>query len=75
MFLKAFLYADHFKVFNESVTTLFLLFMFWFFGHEACGILVPQPRIQPAPPVLEGEVLATGPPVRVCLLLFIKWPS
>ena len=35
-------------------------FMFWIFGHEACGILVPQPRIEPIPPALEGEVLTTG---------------
>ena len=34
---------------------------FWFSGHEACGILAPQPGIEPAPPVLEGEVLTTGP--------------
>ena len=37
-------------------------FMFWFFGCEACGILAPWPGIEPALPVLEGEVLTTGPP-------------
>ena len=31
--------------------------MFWFFGHEACGILVPRPGVEPTTPVLEGEVL------------------
>ena len=31
--------------------------MFWFFAHEACGILAPWPGIEPAPPTLEGEVL------------------
>ena len=36
--------------------------MFWFFGHEACGILAPQPGIKPAPRALEGEVFTTGPP-------------
>ena len=36
--------------------------MFWFFGRKACGILVPQPGIDPTPPALEGEVLTTGPP-------------
>ena len=36
--------------------------MFWFFGREACGILAPWPRIEPAPTALEGEVLTTGPP-------------
>ena len=25
-----------------------------FFGCEACGILAPQPGIEPAPPALEG---------------------
>ena len=28
----------------------------------ACGILVPQPGIEPAPPTLEGRFLTTGPP-------------
>ena len=35
--------------------------MFWFFGHEACGILALQPGIKPAPPTLEGEVSTTAP--------------
>ena len=34
--------------------------MFWFFGHKACGILVPWPGTEPASPALEGEVLTTG---------------
>ena len=38
--------------------------MFWFFGHEACGISAPRPGMQPAPPALEGEVLTSGPPVK-----------
>ena len=36
--------------------------MFWFFGCEACGILAPQPGIEPAPPALESKVLTTGRP-------------
>ena len=46
--------------------------MFWFFGREACGILAPQPGIEPATPALEGEVLTTGLPgtSRLLLLLF-----
>ena len=36
--------------------------MFWIFGCEACGILAPQPGIEPTLPALEGEVLTTGPP-------------
>ena len=35
--------------------------MFWCFGPGACGILAPHPGIEPTPPVLEGEVLTTGP--------------
>ena len=44
-----------FKVFTELVTIL-LLFYVLFFGHAACGILSPQPAIEPAPPALEGKV-------------------
>ena len=29
------------KVFIEFVTMLLLFYIFWFFGHRACGILVP----------------------------------
>ena len=36
--------------------------MFWFFGHKPCGILAPQPGIEPSPPALEGDVLPPGPP-------------
>ena len=36
--------------------------MFWFFGLKACGILDSWPGIKPAHPVLEAEVLTTGPP-------------
>ena len=36
--------------------------MFWFFGHEAYGILAPRPGIEPAAPSLEDEILTTGPP-------------
>ena len=51
-------------------------FMFWSFGHEACEILTPQPGIKPTPPapsqlVLEGKVLATGPP-RNSLKILLK---
>ena len=38
------------------------MFWFWFPGHEACGMLAPQPGIEPIPPALEGEVLTTGLP-------------
>ena len=53
---------DHFKVFLEFVTILFLGFFFFFFGHEASGISALQPGIEPAAPVLEGKVFTTGLP-------------
>ena len=52
------------KVFIEFVTLLLLIFMFWFFGHEACGIFAPQPRKELAPPSLEGQVPTTGSPEK-----------
>ena len=39
-------------------------FTAWFLGHEACGILAPPPGTEPAPSVLESEVLTTGPPEK-----------
>ena len=36
--------------------------MFWVFGPEARGILVPRPGIEPTLPALEGKVLTIGPP-------------
>ena len=50
-----------FKVFIKLATVL-LLFMFWFFGHEARVILVPPPEIEATPPALEGQVLIPEPP-------------
>ena len=29
--------------------------LFFFFGHEACGILAPRPRPEPASPELESK--------------------
>ena len=45
--------------------------MFRFFGREACGILAPQPGIEPAPPALECEVLTTGPPGKSPLFIYL----
>ena len=36
--------------------------MFWFFHHEACGILSTWPGNEPAPSALEGKVLTTELP-------------
>ena len=46
--------------------------MFWCFGHEACGILIPQLGIEPAPTALEGEVLTTGPPGKSLFSVFVN---
>ena len=35
----------------------------------ACGILVPQPRIEPVSPALEGRFLTTGLPGKSLLLM------
>ena len=32
----------------------YFFFFFFFFGHTACGILAPQPGIEPIPPALKG---------------------
>ena len=40
-FFLSFLNVGHFLVFIEFVTVLFLFFMFWFWGHEACEISAP----------------------------------
>ena len=52
------------KVFMEFVVILLLFHVLFFFGEEACGILTPQPGIEHTPPILEGEVLTTGPPEK-----------
>ena len=38
---------------NKAVSILFYLFIFWL-HHVACGILVPQPGMEPVPPVVGG---------------------
>jgi len=49
------------KLFNEFVHNIASVLCFGFFGPGVCGILAPQPGIEPTPPALEGEVLTTGP--------------
>ena len=44
-------------------------FMFGFFVHNACKILAPWPGIEPAPHVLEGKVLTTGPLGKVLCIV------
>ena len=43
-------------------------FMFWDFGHEACGIIAPWPGIE-----LEGEHLITGPTGQSRNFLILRW--
>ena len=74
-FFLFFLMWTIFKVFIEFVTLLLLLLcfgFFFFFGRKACGILAPQPGIEPATPALEGDVLTTGPPGKSRDYLLIK---
>ena len=49
-----------FKVFLNLLQYCFC-FMFWFSGHEACGILAPKPGIKPILPVWKGKISCTGP--------------
>ena len=43
--------------------------MFWFFGHKACGILIPWPEIKPVSSALEGEILTTLSPLANLLII------
>ena len=47
-------------------------FMFWFFGHETCGISAPWPQMKPTPLALEGGILTTGPPGKSHYFLLSK---
>ena len=43
--------------------------MFWIFGREACGILPPQPGVEPELLALEGKILITGLPGKSLILV------
>ena len=62
IYIYIFWCGPFFKAFTEFVTVLLLLYVLFFSGCEACGILAPWSGIEPALPALEGEVLATEPP-------------
>ena len=51
-------FVDHFflKSFTEFGTRLLSVFKVWIFGSEVCGILAPQPGIEPASLALEGSL-------------------
>ena len=54
-FLKTSLIPTIFKAFMECVKRYRSRFMFWFFGHEACGILAPQTELEPTPQHWKAE--------------------
>ena len=58
---------------------LFFVFFFCFFfflsGPVACGILVPQPGIEPRPQQWEWQVLAIGPPGNSQISVVLSHPS
>ena len=78
LFLKIFWCGAFLRSFLNLLTILFLFcfffLMFWFFGPEVYGILVPQPGIALAPPALEGKLLTTGLPWKF-LFVFKVWKS
>ena len=45
----------------------FFFFMFWL-HHAACGILVPQPGIEPTPPALEAWTVREVPVFHILVL-------
>ena len=61
VFFKIFLYGPFKKSLLNLFQYCFSPFLFWFFGHDVYSILAPQAGIEPAPPLLEGEVLTTKP--------------
>ena len=61
-FIKIFFLQGSFLKSLFNLLQYYFCFVFWFFGHKACGILALWAGIQPTPPALEDEVLTTGPP-------------
>ena len=53
----------------------FGFFFFGFFGHEACGILAPQPGTEPILLALEGKVLITRLPGKSLMDFFLPLMS
>ena len=52
-----FLFFSFYLICYNTASSIFLMFLF---GHGACGLLSPQPGIEPAPPAL-AELFYTGP--------------
>ena len=49
-----------------------IFFLKDFFGLEACGILIPQPGVEPAPPASDGKASTTALPETSPSLNFIN---
>ena len=67
-FFSFFLMCTILKVFIEFVTSSVLCFVF--FGREVCGILAPQPGMEPVLSALEDNVLTSGLPGKSLSGLF-----
>lgn len=50
------------ELFTVSSYYLFCFCFFFWPQHTTCGILVPQPAMEPTPPAVEAQVSTTGPP-------------
>ena len=75
-FLFFFFDVDHFfKKYIECVTILLLLFMLWFFGLEACGVLASPPGMEPSPPCTERWSLNHWTTEEVPRVIFKGFPS
>ena len=60
--LKIFFYVNHFLSLHWICYDIASVLCSLFFGQKACGILSPQPRIEPTTPALEGKVPTTETP-------------
>ena len=47
----------------------------FFLVHDSCGILVPQPKMEPVSPTQENAVLTTQPPEKSLhhIFIYIHW--
>ena len=72
-FLRFFFWCGPFLKSLLNLLQYCFCFMFRFSGHKSCGILAPQPGIEPTPPALEREVLTTGPPGKFPTTIIFWW--
>ena len=59
----------------ETITFCVFFLLFFPPGPVACGILVPQPGIEPRPQQWEWQVLAIGPPGNSQISVVLSHPS